>query len=125
MERYCPAFPFPGRNAFSAGNSQRSCKVIAAFLALCGSAVAQNSVNVTVIGATGLSENLIGDIVLDQAGAHARFAVIPGFIYAIERSTDAANWTPMDTVTAPESGIIEFLDAAPPAGPVYYRTTSP
>ena len=68
---------------------------------------------------------LSGDIVLDAQGAHARFAAIPSFTYSIERSTNAIDWTPLQSVTAPESGLIEFLDPAPPVGPVYYRTAIP
>jgi hypothetical protein len=83
------------------------------------------SVVVVVAEVSGLSENLIGDIVLDAQGAHARFAAIPTFTYSIERSTNAVDWTPLQNVTAPESGLIEFLDPAPPAGPVYYRTVTP
>src|SRR5262249_48056747 len=83
------------------------------------------SVLVTVIDTSGSSENLIGDIVVDMDGAHMRFAAIPGFAYGIERSTNASGWTPITTVPAPASGLIEYLDGNPPAGPLYYRTVSP
>ena len=80
---------------------------------------------VFVIDASGLAENLVGDIVFDAQGAHVRFAAIPTFSYGIERSTNAVDWTLLETVTAPESGLIEFLDPTPPSGAVYYRTVAP
>jgi hypothetical protein len=83
------------------------------------------AVVVVVIDASSQSENLIGDIVFDAQGAHVRFAAIPTFTYGIERSTNAVDWTLLQNVTAPESGLIEFLDATPPSGTVYYRTTTP
>jgi hypothetical protein len=51
-----------------------------------------------------------------------RFAGIPGLTYTVERSTDQVTWTTVGNFTAPESGIAEFTDSAPPPAPYYYRT---
>ncbi len=50
---------------------------------------------------------------------------LPGFTYLIERSTDGATWTAVGSVVVPANGLFEFLDGAPPASSVFYRTTVP
>ena len=83
------------------------------------------SVMVIVVDAADSAANRIGDIIFDTAGARVRFAAIPGFTYNLERSTNAVVWLPLTSVTAPEAGLIDFLDTDPPSGPVYYRTIAP
>jgi len=92
-----------------------------------GSSSTNGSVFVTVVNEADPAANLIGDIVVDEQGAHLVFAGIPGFAYAIQRSSDGATWgTIGDPVLAPESGLMEFVDSAPLPGPVYYyRTVAP
>ncbi|TAL04462.1 MAG: Ig-like domain repeat protein, partial [Verrucomicrobia bacterium] len=69
--------------------------------------------------------NRIGNLVIAEDGVHVRFAGIPGFSYTIERSTNAVDWVSAGSATAPEGGLIEFLDANPPGGPLFYRTSAP
>ncbi len=84
--------------------------------------IATGSVLVQVFAGNGSSLNLIGGITITQAGAQMRFAVIPGQAYTVERSTDGINWTPVQAVTGPANGILDFLDPSVTSGTVYYRT---
>ena len=86
---------------------------------------ATGSVQVVVTDMGSLAPNRIGNVVVGTDGARVRFAGIPGFTYTIERSTDGTNWTATGSVIAPANGLFEFLDSAPPAGSVFYRTTVP
>ena len=49
------------------------------------------------------------------------FAGVAGFKYVVERSSDLANWTTVETITAPASGVWTFTDPSPP-NPSFYRT---
>ena len=79
-------------------------------------------------GASGLGYNQIS---LEVAGgvAKLRFAGIPGYKYAIERtqSLSTPNWVALTPVplVAPANGIIQFQDTAAPPGGAYYRTAQP
>jgi hypothetical protein len=90
-----------------------------------GCNTATGSVLVTVLDIASPSANRIGDLLLDTDGAHVRFAAIPGFTYAIERSSTNESWTAIGSVVTPPTGIIEFLDQNPPSGAIYYRTRVP
>ena len=84
------------------------------------------ALNQVIVADTGaLAPNRVGDVVVSANGAQARFAGIPGFTYTIERSTDGATWSAVGSVVVPANGLFEFLDSAPPAGSVFYRTTVP
>ena len=62
---------------------------------------------------------------MDGASDGSPFNPIPGFTYIIERSTDGVEWTAVGSAVVPASGLLEFLDSAPPSGSVFYRTTVP
>jgi hypothetical protein len=49
----------------------------------------------------------------------------PGYIYAVQRSTDLIEWFPMDLVQADPTGGVFFEDAEPPQGSAFYRLTEP
>jgi hypothetical protein len=60
------------------------------------------------------------------AGIRLRFTGIPGRGYAIERAPAVAGpWNTINTQSAPASGLLEYLDANPPAGTAFYRTSEP
>jgi hypothetical protein len=46
-----------------------------------------------------------------DGGLRAQFAGIPGFRYAIERSTDLTGWNTLESVTAPPNGLFSILDS--------------
>jgi hypothetical protein len=79
---------------------------------------------VTVAPATGQAPNQIGNIVVATDGVHVRFAGIPGITYTIERSTDTITWSAIATIVMPNNGFLDFTDTNPPAGPVFYRTST-
>jgi hypothetical protein len=84
------------------------------------------SVLVIVASEADPAANLIGNVIVDQDGAHMRFAGIPDFTYAVQRSTDSVTWTTLDgSITAPVNGLMEFIDPTPPSGPLFYRTIRP
>jgi hypothetical protein len=109
---YTPATNFSGADLFT-------------YVVTDGSTSTTGSVQVLVADTGSLVRNLIGAVVVDTDGAHARFAGIPGFTYTIERSTDGIEWTAIGTAVVPANGLIEFLDSTPPAGSVFYRTATP
>ena len=63
------------------------------------------------------------EIVLAGGTATASFTGAPGTSYTLERSTTlaAASWTTIDTVVAPESGLVQIDDPAPPLPRAFYR----
>ena len=63
------------------------------------------------------------EIVLAGGTATASFTGAPGTSYTLERSTTlaAASWTTIDTVVAPESGLVQIADPAPPLPRAFYR----
>jgi outer membrane protein assembly factor BamB len=65
-------------------------------------------------------------IALIPAGVRLRFTGIPGRSYTIERAPAVTGrWTTLNTQTAPASGLLEYLDAAPHSGSAFYRTAQP
>jgi hypothetical protein len=56
-------------------------------------------------------------------GYLVRFAGDPGTSYKVLRSTElpGTDWTVVDTITAPSSGLIEYEDTNPPAGSAFYQ----
>ncbi len=63
------------------------------------------------------------EIVLVGGTATASFTGAPGTSYTMERSTTlaAGSWTTIDTVVAPESGLVQIADPAPPLPRAFYR----
>jgi hypothetical protein len=90
-----------------------------------GVSTTNGSVLVTVSSEAATAANLIGDVTIDTDGAHLRFAGIPEFTYTVQRSTDSITWTAIGSITAPSSGLMEFIDPTPPPAPVSYRTITP
>lgn len=65
-------------------------------------------------------------IALVPAGIRLRFTGIPGRSYPIERAPAVTGpWTPINTQTAPPTGLLEYLDTPLPAGSAFYRTVQP
>jgi hypothetical protein len=63
---------------------------------------------------------------LVPTGIRLRFTGIPGRSYNIERAPAITGpWSTLATPTAPESGLLEYLDAPPPPGSAFYRTVQP
>jgi len=50
---------------------------------------------------------------------------VPGYTYAVQRSTDLVEWFPMELIEADASGAVLYEDAEPPQGSAYYRLTEP
>jgi uncharacterized delta-60 repeat protein len=70
----------------------------------------------------------VPSVVIDwiAVGIRLRFPGVKGRSYIIERATAVTGpWTSFDTQTTPLSGVIEFLDTAPPVGAAFYRTREP
>jgi hypothetical protein len=64
------------------------------------------------------------EITLD--GVRIRFTAVPGRAYNIERAPFVTGlWSTIVTSTAPASGIIDYIDANPPTGAGFYRTSAP
>jgi hypothetical protein len=84
--------------------------------------VATASVIVHVMSGNEPSLNRLGNPEVTPNGLKIRFAGIPGFTYAVERSTDLMNWSPIGAFTVPENGIAEYEDTAPPVAAAFYRT---
>jgi autotransporter-associated beta strand protein/parallel beta-helix repeat protein len=86
---------------------------------------ATGTVEVRVRDESDPSLNQIGGIEVTPGGVKVRFAGIPGRSYSLERSTNLVVWSQISTVTAPEDGVIEFLDTMPPGGMGFYRVVAP
>ncbi len=54
-----------------------------------------------------------------------RFQAIPGFPYLIQRSKDLVLWETIFSGNAGQNGLLEHIDAAPPAPSAFYRLNSP
>jgi hypothetical protein len=54
-----------------------------------------------------------------------RFRAIPGFPYVIQRSVDLVVWQTIHTGNAGPTGLLEHIDATPPAPNAYYRLNTP
>jgi CotH kinase protein/Bacterial Ig domain/Lamin Tail Domain len=69
----------------------------------------------------------VNQIVFVPAGGdrRVRFLGNGGQPYTLQRSTNLVDWIPLHSTVAAPHGIIEYLDAAPPAGQAFYRTASP
>jgi hypothetical protein len=62
----------------------------------------------------------------EPGGIAISFAGIPGLTYSLQRApTVTGPWTTIATVTVPDGGIATYLDATPPLGDAFYRTTYP
>jgi hypothetical protein len=65
-------------------------------------------------------------IALVPSGIRLRFTGVPSRSYAIERAPAVTGpWTPINTQTAPLSGLLEYIDTTPPPGSAFYRTAQP
>jgi hypothetical protein len=53
------------------------------------------------------------------------FTGIPGRVYGIQRSGNLTSWQQIDTVTAPENGVVTFDDPSPLVGSGFYRIIYP
>ena len=62
----------------------------------------------------GIAQAAARNVTLQLAG-------LPGQLYTVQRSTDLETWTPITTVTAPDSGLIEFTDTTAPSTAAFYR----
>jgi alpha-tubulin suppressor-like RCC1 family protein/phosphodiesterase/alkaline phosphatase D-like protein len=54
-----------------------------------------------------------------------RFQGIPGRAYQLQRSPDLITWTPLATITATETGALDFIDELPLEPNGYYRLAVP
>lgn len=66
---------------------------------------------------------IIDDLKLELVDGHAQmtFSCIPGLKYAILRSDDLIQFTAIEVITGPESGIIQYVDPqAAGASPMFY-----
>jgi hypothetical protein len=65
-------------------------------------------------------------IQLVPAGVRLSFTGTPGLSYKIERAPAVTGpWTPINTQTAPASGLLEYLAAPPLPSQAFYRTVQP
>ena len=71
-----------------------------------------------------LSPNLVSETTATPDGTHVRFAGIPNFTYAIERSADGTNWTAIASMRAPANGLMRFLDTNAANDSIFYRTAA-
>ena len=69
----------------------------------------------------------VNQIVFVPAGGNrrVRFLGNGGQAYSVQRSTNLTVWTSLYSTNAPPHGIVEYLDAVPPAGQAFYRAVSP
>ena len=82
-------------------------------------------INVNVISAVGGPQT----ITVSGSTATVNFAGIPGYTYAVQRSTNLLAWVTLLTTNAPAAGLFDFTDdfgdlGGPPAS-AYYRTAQP
>lgn len=68
-------------------------------------------------------------ITVSGSTATVNFAGIPGYAYAVQRSTNLVSWVTLFTTNAPTAGLFNFTDdfsdlGGPPAS-AYYRTAQP
>ena len=55
-----------------------------------------------------------------------RFRGVPTMSYRLQRAPASTGpWIPLDTLTAPASGLLEYHDATPPPSQAFYRTVQP
>lgn len=71
-----------------------------------------------------LAPNSVGDTTATANGTRIRFAGIPDFNYAIERSEDGTNWVTISSLVAPKNGMMEFLDTKAQTTSPFYRTVA-
>lgn len=57
-------------------------------------------------------------------GIHLQFRAAPGTTCEIQRSSGLGDWTTLDTLDVPLTGLLDFEDRHPPAGEAFYRVTS-
>jgi hypothetical protein len=76
----------------------------------------------TVSGSADVGLNQLGLPVQTNGTVVIRFAGIPGRNYSLRRTENFSAWTSISTNTAPEWGIIEFVDPNPLPGTAIYRT---
>jgi hypothetical protein len=79
------------------------------------------SVFVTVWDADEPTVNRINQISVTTQGVRLQSSGIPGFNYAIERSTDLRSWTEVAVLTAPANGVVVFTDPNPLSQMAFYR----
>jgi len=79
------------------------------------------SVFVTVWDADEPTVNRISQISVTTQGVRLQSSGIPGFNYAIERSTDLRSWTEVAVLTAPTNGVVVFTDPNPLSHRAFYR----
>ena len=84
-------------------------------------ALASSIINVTITNAVSSVNSISNNV---EAGTVTiRFAGIPGYGYAVERSSDLANWNTVWPTNTPAGGVWIFTDGPDPAppNPSYYR----
>jgi hypothetical protein len=80
---------------------------------------------VQVMASNQLSANMLPPST-EPGGIEISFAGIPGLTYTLQRApTVTGPWNTIATVTVPDGGIATYLDASPPLGDAFYRTTYP
>ena len=101
------------------GNATRILDYTVADSAIPTAHTTSSTITVTVTNAVGL----VNDVSSTGGGVTIRLAGIPGFNYAVERSSSASDWTgatTVQTLQAPTAGVWTFTDPAPP-NPSFYR----
>jgi autotransporter-associated beta strand protein len=86
---------------------------------------ATGTININVINAAGGPQT----ITVSGSTATVNFAGIPGYTYAIQRSTNLVDWATLLTTNAPSAGLFnvtdDFNDIGGPPSSAYYRTAQP
>ena len=84
-------------------------------------ALASSIINVTITNAVSSVNSISNNV--ENGTVTIRFAGIPGYGYAVERSSDLASWDTVWTTNAPAGGVWMFTDGPDPAppNPSYYR----
>ena len=85
------------------------------------------TIRITVRAPAGTNFNAVA-ISFTNGVVGLRFAGIPGYSYAVQRTTDLTPpvaWATLHTTNAPPPGLFDFIDETPPAGAAFYRTAQP
>ena len=84
-------------------------------------ATASSTITVTITNAFSSVNNISNNVA--SGTVTIKFAGIPGYAYAVERSHDLSNWETVQTTNAPSAGVWMFTDGPDPAppNPSFYR----